>query len=535
MDKQKKILVVDDEPKICYLIEELLKQEGYLVDVCFSSIKAQELIKNDSYQMLITDLKMPGIDGLALIRKSKEHNPEIKTIMVTGYTTVETAVQSLRHGVDDFITKPFNIFELKKTVESILHTQQTPKENMQLLGDLKSKSTDSHIHKQELTENVYATGEQLKEANKKLVQSIKELDTINVISKAITSVLDIDELLDLCLAEINKKLNVRHSSIMLVDESRSELVVRASRGYRRSLVLGKTQKIDEGVAGRVVKDKKPLLVQDIKRDERFNRSDRADYETKSFVSVPLILRERVLGVINVIDKIADGDFCESDVNLLCTIADQVSIALENARLYKVLEENCFNMVKLLADSLEAKNRYTSGHSQRVSEYSSVIANIMGVSAKEKNTLFHAALLHDLGKIGISELVFNKPDKLDDTEYDTIKLHPVRGEEIIKPLGFLEMATRHIRGHHESFDGSGYPDGLGGKDLPLLTKIMTVADAFDAMTSERTYRPPRKTNEAMIELKRMSGKQFDPDVVDAFGSSEIIKMKSDFENFSPTNR
>ncbi len=299
--------------------------------------------------------------------------------------------------------------------------------------------------------------------------------------------------------------------------------------------MGKKKKIDEGVAGRVVKDKKPLLVQDIKRDERFNRSERSDYETKSFVSVPLILRERVLGVINVIDKIAGGDFCESDVNLLCTIADQVSIALENARLYKVLEENCFNMVKLLADSLEAKSRYTSGHSQRVSEYSSVIANIMGVSANEKNTLFHAALLHDLGKIGISELVFNKPDKLDGTEYDTIKLHPVRGEEILKPLGFLERATCHIRGHHESFDGSGYPDGLGGKDLPLLTKIMTVADAFDAMTSERTYRPSRKTNEAMLELKRMSGKQFDPDVVDAFGSSEIIKMKSDFENFSSTNR
>ena len=127
MDKQKRILVVDDEPKICYLIEELLKQEGFLVDVCFSSIKALEIIKKGSYQMLITDLKMPGIDGLELIRKSKEHNPEIKTIMVTGYTTVETAVQSLRHGVDDFITKPFNIFELKKTVELILHTNRLHK------------------------------------------------------------------------------------------------------------------------------------------------------------------------------------------------------------------------------------------------------------------------------------------------------------------------------------------------------------------------------------------------------------------------
>ena len=186
------------------------------------------------------------------------------------------------------------------------------------------------------------------------------------------------------------------------------------------------------------------------------------------------------------------------------------------------------MVKFLADSLEAKDHYTSRHSQKVSEYSSAIANVMGVSDKEKETLRHASLLHDIGKIGISELIFNKPDKLNDTEYDTIKSHPARGEEIIKPLGFLEEAIRHIRGHHESFDGSGYPDGLGGDDLPLLTKIMTVADSFDAMTSERTYRPPRKTNNAILELKRMSGKQFDPDVVDAFASSEIIKMKSDLD-------
>ena len=478
---------------------------------------------------------MPGMDGLELIRKSKECNPGIRTIMVTGYTTVDTAVQSLRHGVDDFITKPFNIFELKKTVKRILHTHQTSLENMQLSKDIKTTSSGFNNHKQELTENVYATGEQLTEANKKLVQSIKELDTINKISKAITSVLDIDELLNLCLEEINRKLNVKYSTIMLIDENTNELLVRASRGYRSSQVLGKVQKIDEGVAGRVVKDKKPIMVQDIRFDDRFNRNERADYKTKSFVSVPLILRERVIGVINVMDKIAGEDFCESDVNLLCTIADQVCIAVENARLYKVLEENCFNMVKLLADSLEAKNRYTSGHSQRVSEYSSVIANIMGVSAKEKNTLFHAALLHDIGKIGISDLVFNKPDKLDDAEYDTIKLHPVRGEEIIKPLGFLERTICHIRGHHESFDGTGYPDGLGGKDLPLLTKIITVADAFDAMTSERTYRPTRKTNEAILELKRMSGKQFDSEVVDAFASSEIIKMKSDFENFSSTNR
>ncbi len=531
MNKQIRILVVDDEPRICHLIEELLKLEGYQIDVSFSGIDALEMIKKKNYQMLITDLKMPGIDGMELIQKTKEHNPEIRIIMVTGYTTVATAVQSLRQGVDDYITKPFNIFELKETVQRTLHAHQVSHENIQRLKDLQMTSTDLESHKQKLSEEVYTKSEQLAEVNKELVQRVSELDAVNEISKAIISVTDMDGLLDLCLNEINSKLKVKHSSIMLIDEKRNELVVRASKGHRSMQVIGKAQKLDEGVAGRVVQDKKPVLVKDIRHDSRFNSRERSDYKTKSFVSAPLSMEQKILGVINIIDTVSGESFCETDVNLLCTIAGQVSVAIENSRLYKALEENCISMVKFLADSLEAKNHYTSGHSQRVSEYSSSIANIMGVSAKEKDTLLHASLLHDIGKIGISELIFNKTDKLNDSEYDTIKSHPARGEEIIKPLGFLGEEICHIRGHHESFDGSGYPDRLGGKDLPLLTRIMTVADSFDAMTSERTYRQPQKTNGAMLELKRMSGKQFDPDVVDAFASSEIIRMKSDLEHFS----
>jgi putative nucleotidyltransferase with HDIG domain len=526
MDNQIRILVVDDEPKICHLIEELFKLEGYQIDISFSGVEALQMMKRYNYQMLLTDLKMPGMDGLELIQKAKELNPEIRTIMITGYITVDTAVQSLRHGVDDYIKKPFNILELKKVVKRALSTYQVAMENAQLLKDLKKTNRELNINKQGLTEKVHIADEHLTAANRELVQRINELATINEISKAITSVLDMDELLSLCLKEINEKLKVKHSSIMLIDESGNELIVMACQGYRSKQVLGKTQKIDEGVAGRVVKDKKPILVKDIRSDSRFNRSERPDYKTKSFVSAPLILGERILGVINIIDKIAGESFCETDVNLLCTIAGQVSIAVENARLYKTLEENCFNMVKFLADSLEAKDQYTSGHSQRVSEYSSAIANIMGVSDREKNTLLHATLLHDIGKIGISERLFNKPDKLNDSEYETIKSHPVRGEEIIGSLGFLKEAMRHIRGHHESFDGRGYPDRLGGEDLPLLTKIMTVADSFDAMTSERTYRPPMKTNKAVSELKRVAGKQFDPEVVDAFASCKIVKIKSD---------
>jgi putative nucleotidyltransferase with HDIG domain len=528
MDNQIRVLVVDDEPKICHLIEELLNLEGYQVDVSFSGMEALQMIRRYNYQLLLTDLKMPGIDGLELIKKAKKECLEIRTIMITGYATVGTAVESLRYGIDDYITKPFNIFELKKSVKQTIFTYQVAMENVQLLKNLKKANLELSIHKQGLTEKVHVAGEQLTTANKELVQRINELATVNEISKAITSVLDMDELLSLCLKEINEKLKVKHSSIMFIDDEGDGLIVKACHGHRSKQVLGKTQKIDEGVAGRVVTERKPILVKDIRRDNRFNRSERPDYKTKSFVSAPLIVEGRVLGVINVIDKVSGESFCETDVNLLCTIAGQVSIAVENARLYEALEGNCFNMVRSLAAGLEAKDQYTSGHSHRVTEYSSAMANIMGVPDKEKKTLRHAALLHDIGKIGISELILNKTDKLNDSEFDTIKSHPSIGEKIIKPLTFLDDAMHHIRGHHESFDGRGYPDRLGGEDLPLLTKIMTVADSFDAMTSTRIYRPAMKTNKAVTELKRVAGKQFDPEVVDAFASSEIVRIKSELE-------
>ena len=528
MEEQTKILIVDDEPKICHLIEDLLKQEGYEVDVSFSGIEALKMLKKDDYQMLLTDLKMPGIDGLELIGKAKKSCPDIRSIMVTGYATIDTAVQSLRNGVDDYITKPFNIFELKKAVKQTLHIHKVEMENMRLVKDLKMANQELTLHKQGLVEKVEIAGKQLANTNKELVKRVSELSIINEVSKAITSVLNLDEILNLCLSEINEKLKVKHSSIMLIDEKRERLIVKASQGYRSRQVLGATQGISEGVAGRVVVEKRAIMVKDITHDKRFNGSERSDYKTKSFVAVPLITEGRVLGVINIIDKESSESFCESDVNLLYTIAGQVSIALENVMLYEALEANCFNMVKSLAAGLDAKDSYTNGHSERVSEYSYAIGNLMGMSDEEKNTLLHASLLHDIGKIGISDSILKKTGKLNSVELDTIKFHPATGEKIIKPLKFLDELIPHIRRHHESFDGNGYPDGVGGEDLPLLTRIMTVADSFDAMTSNRTYRSSMDLNEAISELEKGSGTQFDPDVVDAFVSSEIIRMKSELE-------
>ncbi len=152
MSNRIRILVVDDEPKLCHLIEELLKLEGYRVDISISNMEALQMIKENKYQMLITDLKMPGIDGLELIQKARELNPEIRTIMITGNETVETAVQSLKHEIDDDIKKPFSIVELKKVVKRTLYIHQVAMENEQLLKDLKKANRKiTRLQKKELS------------------------------------------------------------------------------------------------------------------------------------------------------------------------------------------------------------------------------------------------------------------------------------------------------------------------------------------------------------------------------------------------
>ena len=179
------------------------------------------------------------------------------------------------------------------------------------------------------------------------------------------------------------------------------------------------------------------------------------------------------------------------------------------------EDMNLNTIKTLAVAIEAKDHYTRGHSDRVTRYAVDIAQEMHLSKKEVEVIQHAGILHDLGKLGIDDAILRKPGKLTDEEYDLIKKHPEIGEYMLGPLKFLKDEKPIVRHHHERYDGRGYPDGLKGEAIPLGARIMAVADTFDAMTSERPYRPIYPINSVVQEIQENSGTQFDPKVVEAF--------------------
>jgi putative nucleotidyltransferase with HDIG domain len=249
------------------------------------------------------------------------------------------------------------------------------------------------------------------------------------------------------------------------------------------------------------------------------------------ISVPLVKSGKTIGAL-VVSRTHedDGGGCagesgergekmkvtSDDIILLHNLAAQISTALENAALRERMEINYFESIASLAAAVEARDRYTRGHSRRVSEYSAGVAKVLGLGEKTIRIVRDAGLLHDIGKIGIPDKILHSPSPSLPSEWvKIIRKHPEIGENIIKPMKTLRRLCPAVRHHHESYDGSGYPDGLSGKSIPLEARIMAVADAYDAMTSERSYRKSLSHEEAVRELVSNSGSQFDPECVDAF--------------------
>ncbi|HUW59138.1 MAG TPA: HD domain-containing phosphohydrolase [Planctomycetota bacterium] len=515
MSNRIRIAIADDEEKICELLKTVLTDEGYVVDTYNYSLACLSALKSTPYDMLITDLKMPVMDGLDLAARARKTCPELVVLVVTGYASVESAVTALRAGFDDYIMKPLDIDEMKEVVARALEGRRLRRRNEHLVDTLKDANRDLIHAKKRLSTQITAAQDHLSKTTSSLKKRVHELSILNDISKVISSVLDLERLLDVYIELVRSKIGIRNCSILLMDTETNELVVCASDGENGTSLVGERTPIGLGIEGWVAENRIPVLIDDLAEDSRFKDKGSAKYDRGSFICAPLIAKGELLGVIDLNDKTSREKFTESDLRLLITITGQVAVAIDNARLYRILQENSYRTVQALATTLEAKDRYTHGHSARVTDYSVRVAQRMGMSAEEVEKLRYAAQLHDVGKIGVDEAILRKPTGLSDEERQAIQEHPVIGERIITPLDFLSEVRDIIRHHHEWWDGCGYPDGLKGDEISRLTQIMAVADAYDAMTSERPYRHARTGHDALNELKRCRGSQFAPDVTDVF--------------------
>ncbi|MCL4368965.1 MAG: GAF domain-containing protein [Actinobacteria bacterium] len=348
-----------------------------------------------------------------------------------------------------------------------------------------------------------------------LEDRISELHAIFEIDKSITSSIELDVVLEqivqLSVALIGGKL----SSLMLLDEDRGELVIAASQGLSEQYVSKGNIRVGESIAGVVIQEGRPIAVRDIRSDPRHAYPELAAREGLcSMLSVPLLLKDGIIGVLNIYTEKVH-DFSQHEINLFTSLASQAAIAIENARLFESLEEIYLEVITALASAIDARDSYTHGHSNRVTEYAVAIAEEMGLPASEVDVIRNASILHDVGKIGIRESILHKPGKLTKDEVREMQYHPYIGYKILQSVKLLEPVLPLVYHHQEHYDGGGYPEGLKGEGIPLGSRIIAVADAFEAMTSDRPYRLARDSEVALQELKDLAGKQFDPIVVDAF--------------------
>jgi putative nucleotidyltransferase with HDIG domain len=466
-----KILIVDDEDMIRELCSHILLSEGYQVTTASNGMEALEELSRATPELMITDIRMPGIDGLELFERVKSRKQDIVTIFITGHGSLDTAIESLMRGVDGFILKPFTQEELLGAVNRAISSSRLKKENIRL----------------------------------------KALIPLFEISKLLVTEIDLAHLFKIITEVLVQEFSADRVSLMLIDEASETLLIRASHGLSPDVALKARRREGEGVSGLVLKRREPLIISAGKHpDPEVMASINLEDMPASSMSVPLIGKNKVFGVLNV-SKSSGLPFSTSDLQIVLILSSQVVTALENAALYDDLRENYFRTIQALVAAVEAKDPYTRWHSTNVAKYAVAFALDMGMRPPQLEEIHIAAILHDMGKIGISELIISKPAPLSSEEFDIMKDHPAHGIRILEPIGFSSAIIDAIYQHHERFDGKGYPRGLAGEEITLAARILNVADTIDAMISERPYRGRRSIQNVLLELERESGGQFDPRV------------------------
>ena len=341
------------------------------------------------------------------------------------------------------------------------------------------------------------------------------------VGKNVMADTELPKLLDRVMLMALQAIKASAASILLIDEQTGELFFEAARGSVRNPLLRMRLKVKSGIAYRVTQNGKSIIANDVSQDPRFNLAvdQMTGFVTKSILCTPLMAGGEIVGAIEIINKWDGSEFDEQDLELLTSLASTSALAINNERLHRAVLNSYINTIKALSEAIDARDPYTHGHSRRVTEYALMAGISLGLPAGELKTIEYGGILHDIGKIGIDDAILRSTAKvLALEERNIIRSHPAIGAKIIADIDFLKDARALVLHHHERYDGFGYPDGIKGEYIPLGARILAVADSFDAMTTDRPYRPAMSMEYALGELQKNRNTQFCPLAVDAFMKS-----------------
>lgn len=499
------ILVVDDEPTICETLQLFLQNLGIgNAQTAHNGEKALQEITRHRYDYVFVDLIMPDINGMEVLKKITAYHQPTSVIIMTGYPSMEVVIEAMHNGASDFLVKPFQFQDVKLILERIQRLHLLMKKNWLLKQELEKKK-------------------ELEELNIQLEKRIRLQTTMYSIVDSLSKISHSEELYHYAVQKAAESCNAKKACFMLYDQVNSSLLVLAQQGL---------EEMNQGTQAALKSDSEgKMILDDHFIETYFGKSNRKNVFLdkpncdNNLMIIPFKIRDEPFGILMVGDVEGKNRFEEEDEFVLKFLAEKAALNLENMTLYDKIKKNFIASLMSLASAIEAKDPYTQQHSSRVTEFALKIAHRMGCTHDDVQRIKSSGPLHDIGKIGIKDKILNKPSQLTEEESDHIKSHPIIGETIVSHLGLDTMELAIIRNHHERWDGNGYPDGLMEEKIPKLSRILSVADSFDAMNSNRAYRESLPFSACMDELKKSSGTQFDPEVVEAalaiFSSSPVF--------------
>ena len=471
------ILVVEDELDVSELIVEVLERAGYCATSAAEGYRALDLLAERRFDLMITDLRMPGMNGVELVERSRVLSPDVDVMVLTAHATLDSAIRTLKMGAHDYVTKPFDVHDLTEKVGFCLNkryerlaAQHTPPEQLVALhrAIAHSSDPDSACH------DIVRLMDQWFVANDMLFMFFAPWG---------------DQ--EPCVSLLRTLTYISGRVETLTPEARSVL------------------------EARLADSPDPWLFDDLSS---------AMPSSSPWHALTVLLESggEHLGALRLLRSPDMGPYAASEAQSLYIFGAQLALAVLQARTHRELVAAFSNLsevttaaAKTLVEALGAFDECTRRHSQRVGEYARQFALRLGLGPQEVQGVAIAGLLHDIGKLGVGGAALRKNGCLTEEERERFLLHPVQGAQILSGMESLSEVVPLVRHHHERYDGTGYPDGLAGEKIPLGARLLAVVDAYDSMTSDRPYRAGLGQGEATRRLQSGAGTQWDAHLVEVW--------------------
>ncbi len=500
MDKQLRILIVEDNIADAELMERELRKGGLRftslrVDTKEAYIKA---LKEFAPDIILCDYKLPGFDGLSTLEIAKEKCPDVPFIFVSGAIGEDFAIETVKQGATDYVLKD-RLARLVPAVQRAL------------------REAEERVGRQR--------------AQMQIQRQLQRITTLRTIDRAIAGSMDLRVTFNVFLDQVTSLLRIDAADILLLNPHTQILEFAAGRGFRTSAMMHSQYRLGEGYAGKSALERRTIVIADLRlQPPDLGASISALWSFQfaigqegfvSYYALPLIAKSQIKGVLELFHRLP-LDLEPEWLDFLEVLAMQAAIAIDNAILFEDLQHSHLELTLAYDATLEGwvkaldlRDKETEGHTQRVTEMTLRLARAMGFSERDLDHIRRGALLHDIGKIGIPDAILHKPGSLSDEEWVIMRKHPVYAYELLQPISYLRPAIDIPHCHHEKWDGTGYPRGLKGEQIPLPARIFAVVDVWDALCSDRPYRKAWEKEKVREYIQRQASAHFDPKVAETF--------------------